>query len=102
MKNKSSKLAKLERGRFSVFCSDDYCSLCGSNYQLTWDEIFKGSNRQMSMKYGFCNRLCLKCHRRINEDYEYIDYWHKIAQNYYEEHYGTREDFIKDFGRNYL
>ena len=102
MKYKSNKLAKLEKNRYSVFCSDDKCFLCDNTYQLTWDEIFKGSNRQTSMKYGFCIRLCLNCHRRINEDYDYINYWKKEAQKYYESNYGSREDFIKAFGRNYL
>ena len=26
----------------------------------------------------------------------------KFAQKYYEEHYGNRTDFIKEFGKNYL
>ena len=40
--------------------------------------------------------------KRINEDYDYINYWKKEAQKYYESNYGSREDFIKAFGRNYL
>jgi len=102
MKQKRNKLAKLERNRFSVFCSDDKCYLCDSTYQLTWDEIYKGRNRQKSMQYGFCIRLCLNCHRRINEDYDYINHWQKKAQNYFETHYGSREDFLSEFYRNYL
>lgn len=102
MKNKTSKLAKLEKNRFSVFHDGGSCYLCGNNYQLTWDEIFKGRNRKNSMKYGFCVRLCLDCHRRINEDYEYIHNWQVKGQQYFEEHYGTRDDFISIFYRNYL
>lgn len=26
----------------------------------------------------------------------------RMAQRYYENHYGSREDFIKEFGKNYL
>jgi hypothetical protein len=26
----------------------------------------------------------------------------EMAQRYYEENYGTREDFIKEFGKSYL
>lgn len=102
MKQRSNKLSKLERNRFSVFHDGESCYLCGSNYQLTWDELFKGRNRQNSMKYGFCLRLCLNCHRRINEDYDYINNWQIKSQMYFEEHYGSRDDFIKIFYKNYL
>ena len=102
MKNKTNKLAKLEKNRFSVFHDGKSCYLCGSDYQLTWDELLKGRNRKNSMKYGFCLRLCLDCHRRINENYEYINYWSQKSQKYFEDHYGTREDFINIFYRNYL
>lgn len=28
--------------------------------------------------------------------------WKQKAQKYYEEHYGSREDFIKEFGKSHL
>lgn len=102
MKNKSNKLAKLERNRYSVFHDGKKCYLCDSEYQLTWDEIFKGRNRKKSMEYGFCIRLCLNCHRKINEDYDYINYWQKKSQEYFETHCGSRDDFLSIFYRNYL
>lgn len=102
MKFKSNKLAKLERTRFSVFTNNDKCFICDSTYQLTWNEIYRGRNRTNSMKYGFCLRMCLNCHREYQEDMLFCDYWHKTAQKYFEEHYGTRDKFIKTFRNNYL
>jgi hypothetical protein len=102
MKKKSNKLARLERNRFSVFYSLDYCMNCGSNYQLTKHEVFEGRNRLNSMEDGFVLPLCWNCHRKLQEDATFNDYWKKKAQTYFEENIGTREDFIKRYRRNYL
>ena len=102
MKNKTKKLAKMERNRFSVFTTSDRCMICESTYQLTWNEIYRGKNRINSMKYGFCLRMCLSCHREYQDDISFNELWHKTAQMYFEEHYGTRDEFIAIFRRNYL
>lgn len=103
MQNKSNKLASLERNRYSVFSNDtERCYLCGSTYKLTWHEIYSGKNRQNSMRYGLCLRLCLNCHSKEQEDSQFNDYWHKQGQLYWEENIGSREEFIKVFRRNYL
>ena len=103
MKNKSNKLAKLEKDRFSVFSNDkERCYLCGSSYNLTWHEIFRGANRRNSMKFGFCLRLCLNCHEEKQEDIIFNDFWHRQAQLYFEEYIGSREEFLKIFRRNFL
>ena len=103
MHNKSNKLTKLERNRYSVFSNDTKkCYLCGSKYKLTWHEIYSGRNRQNSMKYGLCLRMCLNCHSREQESSQFNNYWHKQGQLYWEEFIGSREDFIKVFRRNYL
>lgn len=103
MKTKSNRLAKLEKDRFSVFSNDkDICYLCGSTYNLTWHEIFRGANRRNSMKFGFCLRLCLNCHEEKQEDIIFNDFWHRQAQLYFEEYIGSREEFLKIFRRNFL
>lgn len=103
MKNKSNKLAKLERNRFSVFTNNkDECFICKSTYQLTWHEIFAGRNRRNSMEDGFCLRLCLRCHEEKQEDIYFNDFWYKKAQMYYEEFIGSRDEFLARYRRNYL
>ena len=102
MRTKSKKLSKLEKERFSVFYELNACCYCGSIYQLTKHEIFEGRNRQNSMKHGFVLPLCLKCHKELQEDADFIDKWKKKAQEYFENNIGTREEFLKIFRRNYL
>lgn len=102
MKKKSSKLAKLERSRFSVFYEDlSVCMYCGSTYQMTIHEIFEGRNRQNSMRYGFTLPLCLECHRKLQDNKEFQDRWKQKAQRHFEEHIGTHDDFMRIFRRNY-
>ena len=102
MKNKSNKLAKLERNRFSVFTDDDRCFVCGSTYLLTWNEIYRGKNRPNSMQDGFCLRMCLTCHRKYQDDVAFNEFWHRKAQLYYEKNIGSRKQFLARYRRNYL
>ena len=103
MHNKSKKLTKLERNRFSVFTTNkDKCMFCSATTNLTWHEIYSGRNRKNSMKDGFCLRMCLNCHREYQDDTNFNNFWHRETQLYFEEHYGTREDFISRYRRNYL
>lgn len=102
MKNKSKKLAKLECERYSVFTAEDKCFVCGSTYLLTWNEIYRGKNRQNSMEDGFCLRMCLTCHRKYQDDVAFNDFWHRKAQLYYEQNIGDRKHFLARYRRNYL
>lgn len=102
MKKKSNKLRRLEKNRKSVFCELGSCMNCGSTYQLTKHEIFEGRNRKNSMIYGFVLPLCLECHRKLQENKEFNEHWKRKSQEYFEEHYGTHDDFMKTFYRNYL
>ena len=102
MKIKSKKQAKLEKNRYSVFTNNmNKCYFC-DNPKMDKHEIYRGRNRNNSMKYGFVLPICRYHHDLYQEDSVFNDYWHKIAQQYFEEHYGTREDFIKIFRRSYL
>lgn len=99
----SKKQRKKEASRYSVFYQElDKCCYCGSFYKMTKHEIFEGRNRTNSIKYGYVLPLCLKCHQRLQEDKEFNDHWKKKAQMHFEEHTGTREQFMEIFKRNYL
>ena len=101
--NKSAKLARLERNRFSVFTNDrNKCMLCPNTKNLTWHECFAGSNRQKSMQYGFCLRMCMNCHQKHQHDKKFNDYWHNRCREYWLDNIGTLEEFIKVFGKSYL
>lgn len=100
MKKKSSKLAKLERNRFSILTNNlDYCIICGKTKQ-DLNEIYPGRNRQNSMKYGLVIPMCRLCHTKYTNDRNMQLYWMKLGQEKFEEMY--EEDFISIFKRNYL
>lgn len=102
MHNKSKKLTRLERNRFSVFTDDlTNCYLCGRKKD-DLHEIFGGRNRRNSMKYGFILPLCRGCHSLNQNNLFFNDYWHRQGQIYWEENIGAREEFVEVFRRNYL
>lgn len=103
MKRKTSKLRKLEKNRYSVFYESlSMCMNCGSMANMTLHEIYEGRNRKNSMKYGFVLPLCVSCHQKLQENNEFSNKWKIKGQKYFEEHYGTREEFLEIFRRNYL
>lgn len=102
MKNKSNKLAKMERKRKSVFTDDlNHCYLCG-NRKDDLHELLGGRNRLNCIKLGYIIPVCRLCHSRIQDDNEFKMYWAKKVQLHYEEFIGNRGDFIATFRKNYL
>lgn len=105
---KSSKLAKLERNRFSLFTDDlDHCIICGKS-PVNKHEIFGGSaNRKKSMEYGLVIPLCTREHhdqvncRGIHFDKKLRDEWHIKGQLKFIESYPDLR-FEDIFKKNYL
>lgn len=90
----------------SVFTEDmDHCYFTGAA-PVERHHIFGGSNRKRSEKYGFVVPLRPDLHPNgvfAGPDAKEIDTKLKtMAQEYYEEHYGTRDDFRREFGKSYL
>lgn len=103
--SKRSKMQnKKEKDRFSIFTPNlSKCFKCGTCFgHIDKHEIFPGRNRTNSIKYGFILPLCNTCHREITNDYEYINKWKVKAQMYFENNIGSKEEFIKIFGIDYI
>lgn len=101
IKQKSNKLAKKEKDRFSIITNDlDKCYICKSKKQ-DLHEIFGGRNRQVSMKYGLVIPVCRKCHQNIEKDKTLNEKIHKVGQKMFKKHY-KNENFIQIFEKNYL
>ncbi|MBE6146927.1 MAG: hypothetical protein E7168_01175 [Firmicutes bacterium] len=101
MKQRSSKLAKLERDRFSLFTDDlEHCIICGKKKDHI-NEVFPGAFRQRSIKEHMVLPLCSSHHRQIHNDTELSLYWKRSCQKLFEKS-RTRDEFIKIFGRSYL
>lgn len=86
-----------------------YCFLCGRNGNgdpLEEHHAFGGPNRKLSEKDGLKVYLCGdRCHRNgkkaVHRCKETADYIHQVAQEAGEEKYGSREDFMAKYGKNY-
>ena len=71
-------------------------------------EVFFGSNRQKSIKDGLVVFLTPEMHRGTTGvhgkcGHGFDMYLKKIAQKRWQEYYNkTTEDFIKEYGKNYL
>lgn len=101
IKKKSNKLAKLENNRFSIITNNlDKCYICKKN-KKDLHEVFGGRNRKKSMQYGLVIPVCRKCHQMIPKDKTLNEKLHKVGQKVFEKHYKT-ENFIQEFGKNYL
>lgn len=98
IKNKSTKLAKLERQRDRNMVKEGICEFCG-NYSKHLDshEVYGGSNRKRSILHGFVKKLCRECHsnKKIIEKLR-IDVQIEFEQTH------TREEFIAIIGKSYL
>ena len=92
---------------WSVFTDDmDHCYFTGSA-TVERHHIWGGANRKNSEKYGFVVPLRYDLHpngaradARFAKDID--EHLKRKAQKYYEEHIGTRDDFIREFGKSYL
>lgn len=101
IKQKSSKLAKKERNRFSILTKDlEHCYIC-KHKKEDLHELVGGKNRQVSMQYGLVIPLCRKCHKEIEEDETLKKKWHKVAQKEFKNYYKS-DNFVQIFGKNYL
>lgn len=96
IKQKSNKLAKLEKNRFSIITNNlDKCYLC-KNKKMELHEVFRGRNRQKSMKWGLVIPICIECHTKITRDKEFSKILEEKAKNIFVKKYGE-EKFIQEF-----
>lgn len=100
IKQKTTKQAKAEKDRFSLFTSNlEVCIVCGKPKEHL-HEVFFGSNRQVSIRYGLVIPVCSNCHRMIHNDSNLQDMWHIRGQEIFEKTYPSL-DFVSIFGQNY-
>ena len=101
MKVKSNNLRKLEKNRYSILTHNlDTCYIC-KQPSTDIHEIYGGSNRQNSMKNGFCIPLCRRCHQILTNDPKMALNYKILCQDRFEKSY-TRKEFIDIIGKNYL
>lgn len=84
---------------------DKKCFRCGRECGLERHHVFFGvANRKKSEKYKLVVYLCVGCHRGntgVHFNREFDLQLKRLAQSKFEETH-TREEFLREFGRNYL
>lgn len=91
---------------FSVLTGDlEHCVITGST-EVAIHHVFGGSNRNRSGEYGFVIPLRPDYHNMSNHgvhfDRELDLKFKRMAQTYFERNIGTRERFIREFGKSWL
>lgn len=101
MRNKTYKLKKLEKNRFSILTNDmEHCYICQSPF-VEIHEIYNAGNRKISMKNGFCVPLCHKHHEYVTLNADGSNYLKQKCQRVFEETH-SRDEFMKLIGRNFI
>lgn len=96
IRQKSNKLMQLERNRFSIITNNlNKCYFC-DNEKMELHEVFRGRNRQKSMKWGLVIPVCQRYHKKITEDKKFSEISEQIARNLFIKRYG-KEKFIEEF-----
>ena len=94
---------------WSIFTDDmDACIFTKSTY-VERHHVFAGNaNRKKCEKYGFIAPLGPDLHpngvffNRTDQNLKIDGYLKIECQKYYESHFGSRKDFIREFGKGYL
>jgi hypothetical protein len=90
----------------SIMNNEKVCVVCGDTVVHRHHIFYGTGNRKQSERYGCWVYLCPLHHNMslsgVHFDTELDMKLKKECQEKWEEIYGTREEFIKTFGRNYL
>lgn len=91
----------------SIVSNDRKCVFCDTTIDLHKHHIFYGRGRRdLSEQYGCWAYVCANHHNMTNMSVHHNKAFDKalkeLAQVAWEKKYGTRDDFVKIFGRSYL
>ena len=102
LKSHTNKQAKREKERFSIIYRDlTKCCNCGSKTGIEKNEVFEGSYRQTSIRYGMVCPFCETCHTQFHNDIMFnLFYKVMFEKEFLKTH--SKEEFIKIFGQDYI
>ena len=91
----------------SIISNEKECFVCRTTQGLHKHHIFSGTaNRKQSEKYGCWVYLCGPHHNLSNDGVHFNRPFdvtlRKYCQEKWEANNGTREDFIRTFGKSYM
>ena len=90
----------------SIMSDEKMCFICETTLNLNRHEVFFGPNRQKSKEDGCWCYLCTSHHHMgpnsPHQSKEIDLQLKRMCQRRWEKKYGTRDDFIKRYGRSWL
>lgn len=91
----------------SIISNEPMCLICGKPYDLHRHHLYSGyGRRQASERWGCWVYLCSRHHNMsefsVHNDPVLDRMLREQGQLAWEERFGTREEFIKIFGRSWL
>ena len=88
----------------SIIQTEKRCYICArTSGKLHIHHCLSGtSDRELSEDYALKIYLCPQCHSKVHDKHMYETEIKQMAQRKFEEVYGTREDFIRIFGKSFL
>ena len=93
-------------GKKSCLTDSKVCLVCGSPYIEIHHVFFGTANRRLSDRYGYVVPLCPEHHRTgefaVHRNRCADLMIKQMAQKHFEAHVGSREEFIKIFGRSWI
>lgn len=91
--------------KLSFIGNKNECFICKTTRNLETHHIMNGPYKKASEKYGLLIKVCSDCHTMapdsIHRNSEMKRRLKEFGQKYFEQTH-TREEFIKEFGKNYL
>lgn len=91
--------------KLSYIGNQEECFICKKRYNLETHHIMNGPYKAASEKYGLLIKVCSDCHTMapdsIHRDSKMKKRLKQFGQKYFEQTH-PREEFIKEFGQNYL
>lgn len=104
LKAKQKTAKKLPGKYWSIFTDDlKTCYISGTTYRVHPHHVFGGSRKALSEKYGFILPLTATLHEgtkeSIHENRAFDLDMKQQCYKYYLEHIGTKEDWLREFGK---
>lgn len=100
MKSRTNKRRILEENRWSVFTDNlEECYFCKKPI-VEIHEILYGTNRNNSMKWGYCLPLCREHHNSFHKNHRLTMEWQIKCQEHFVEKYSL-DEWLGIFHCNY-
>lgn len=86
----------------SIIQHNEGCYICGRSGPLQMHHCLHGIRRKMADEDGLWVWLCPSCHGKLHDKGLYDEHLEIVAQVYWMQNNGTKEDFIKRYGKSYI